>query len=380
MNFIKRILSLILYFISFLFPRNKNIWVFGSYGNFNDNSKYLYLNSLYDCSIKKIWIAKNENEENIVKQAGGIAYTKNSIKGLYYCLRAKVYIYSAYITEINFITSGGAIAVNLWHGIPLKKIEFDIKDGVISRRFNNSIKSKIFYPHIYRKHNYVLCPSEYVGNYSFKSAFRVCEEELLFDTYPRVLNLIDLKEEYNKNNHEFFNIFYAPTWRDDEAIFINDSNFNMDILNCFLVEKNMRLYVKFHNNTKINLDSEFSNIEIVDKSKDPNDYLISCDCLITDYSSIYFDYLVLNKPIIFYRFDEVEYINKNRNFYKDIYNYVPGLIVYSFNDLLKALTDISLGKDDGRSIRKSLINMLSLDSINDKKSLYCKIKKISTFN
>lgn len=67
MSFYKRIFFMVLYWISFLSIRSNKVWVFGSYGVFNDNSKYLYLDSIYDKNIRKIWISKNNEEDYILE-------------------------------------------------------------------------------------------------------------------------------------------------------------------------------------------------------------------------------------------------------------------------------------------------------------------------
>ncbi|HGC4783938.1 TPA: CDP-glycerol glycerophosphotransferase family protein, partial [Escherichia coli] len=124
---VKFILGRIVYFLSGFFPRNPNIWVFGSFNGFEDNPKYLYLHVLNkNKEIRSIWIAKDKMELLQARNSGGEAYLFNSIKGFLFTLNAGIYIYSAYITDISFIASRKAKKVNLWHGIPIKKIEFDI--------------------------------------------------------------------------------------------------------------------------------------------------------------------------------------------------------------------------------------------------------------
>ncbi len=373
MSFYKRIFFMVLYWISFLSIRSNKVWVFGSYGAFNDNSKYLYLDSIYDKNIRKIWISKNNEERLIVNKMGYEAYNRYSIKGIYFCLIAKVYIYSAYVTEINFFTSGGAICINLWHGVPLKRIEFDVTEGIIAKRFNGSLKSKIFYPNIYRKHDYLLSPSQFVSDYSFKSAFRLKDENIIVDTYPRVINLINLQKNIEKKINLKLVIFYAPTWRDDDSNFLNKDNFDLNIIDQFLIKNDMNLYVKLHKNTCIKFDDLYHNIFFIDKNEDSNKYLIESNCLVTDYSSIYFDYLVLDKPIIFYRFDEEDYILKNRDFYSEIYSHKPGVVVRNLNDFLFALKDIKLGNDVREKERMELRKLLSLDLVGSESRLYSKI-------
>lgn len=373
-KFVKKTIKLFIYFLSFISIRSKKIWVISSYGLFNDNSRYFYLHSLELCDdIKLIWIAKNREEYDYVKIYGGLVFLRYSFWGLYYCLRAKVYIYSAYISEINYLTSGGVITVNLWHGIPLKNIEFDIKESILAKRFDGSLMSKMNYPYLYKKHNFILSPSEFVIDYSFLKAFKAKREDFIINMYPRVIDLLERKNKIENKEDQFF-VFYAPTWRDDNSIFLNESTFNMEVMNDFLIDKNIKLFIKLHSNTNFKLNNSFSNIVILEAKEDPNEYLVKCDCLITDYSSIYIDYLVLNKPVIFYRFDEGEYISTNRDFYDLIYNSTPGNIVYKFSDLLSEIENIKNGFDSSELKRFNLRSKLSMNTASNKNDLFFKIK------
>ena len=101
-----------IYWLSFLFPRSKNIWVFGStFGRrFADNPRYAYL---YCCqhaedlhvnkkNIFPIWISHNKDVVQLLQENNLKAYYYRSLTGIWYCLRAKVYIYDNYSKDISF--------------------------------------------------------------------------------------------------------------------------------------------------------------------------------------------------------------------------------------------------------------------------------------
>lgn len=375
-NFFKRLTVNFLYLLSFLSIRKKNIWVFGSYGNFNDNSRYIFLSMLEKKDIKSIWIAKNYHELNQVKKISKNCYYKYSFLGIFYCLIAKFYVYSAYVSDINYFTVGSAIKVNLWHGIPLKKIEFDITKGEIAHIFNGSLISRFFYPWVYIKPDLLLSPNEYVSEYSFEKAFRVSKENIIIHTYPRVINLIEMKLNYIKSNEKRFTFFYAPTWRDSNPNFINDLILNFDILEDFCIKNNAKILIKLHSNTKIKFDySKYKFIEFLDNSIDSNEAMIISDCLITDYSSIYFDYLYLEKPIIFYRFDEFEYVNNSRELYHEMYRYVPGFIVKKFNDLVLSMSNVMADDSECIKCSEELRLKFKLEKNYSNCDLICQIKE-----
>ncbi|MBS9436682.1 hypothetical protein EAE91_05660 [Photorhabdus noenieputensis] len=351
------------YPISFLFYRNKNRWIFGSYGIYNDNSRYLFEYCNKHCpEIRAIWIGKNRYSILPIIKDGYEAYTKYSLKGLYYQLTSKVYIYSSYVNNINFFTSGNTLLVNLWHGIPLKKIEFDINTLPLSKYFKNAtFITKILYPQYHKKPDLLLSPGEFVYNYSFKTAFKLPKENIIFANYPRVNNLIN-----RKNVNKEFYFLYTPTWRDDDHDFLCNKLELLEKINEFCNKRKCKFLLKLHANTNMN-NAEIGNlnrIEIVNNKTDPNEVLSKADCLITDYSSIYFDYLYLNRPIIFFTYDEDSY-SKNRELYNLPENIRPGPIVREDDALLSLFKNILDGKDDFKIARNNIKKLFSSSENDD---------------
>ncbi|ODN42973.1 hypothetical protein BGC07_08625 [Piscirickettsia litoralis] len=164
-----------LFFIRF-FIRNKKIIVFGAFKNsYADNSRYLFEQcdkelSDYDC----VWITSSKSIRSKLKAQNMKSAYRWSIRGVFLCLRAKYYVYNSYVSDINFWFSRRAVFVNLWHGIPLKKIEFDISEGPLKKVYQpkNELISKIINPIPYQRPSYMFAPSNYVAKL-FQSAFRV---------------------------------------------------------------------------------------------------------------------------------------------------------------------------------------------------------------
>lgn len=344
-----------LYFISGLIPRNKNIWVFGSFGVFNDNSRYLYQYVVDNpqLGIRAIWISRKK-QSVIEASKVGESYRKNSLKGLYFSLIAKVYIFSAYVSDINFFTSRNAVKVNLWHGIPLKKIEFDITTKPLVDVFQKaSLFEKIKNPAVRIKYDFILSPSQYVADYSFKSAFRVTDENIIVAEYPRVSYLKTCKplDEYQQYSKVFL---YVPTWRDDGRNFLEQAQFDFEQLNVLMKEYNAIFIMKFHVATKIDVDlSLYGNLKLLPNNIDPIRLMKTADCLITDYSSIYLDYLVLDRPIIHFCFDLDDYI-KNREMYFEYNDSLAGSKVSNYYELYYELSNILDGGDSSEIYRQRL--------------------------
>ena len=351
-----RFLFFPLYFFSFLIPRDKNIWLFGSsQDRFSENAKALFLYaSEHEKSIQSIWITGNKKLCKQLQKLGYLSLYRWSIKGLYFSLKAKYYFYNSYTTDINFYTSGNATLVNLWHGIPLKQIEFDIQSGPLYKMFHTGWAYFYIFlkPYMFKKPNYVISTSTKVSQI-FSSAFRLDIAQCLPFGYPRNdtffsldyqdLNLYETKiisidiQNLKTKGHKI--LIYMPTWRSANKNFFNDAFPDFNKLNDILRDNTLIMIIKPHPNTS-KIEEKYSNIIFIDSQIDIYTLLPLSDYLITDYSSIYFDYLLLNKEIIFYAFDHVDYIKEDRGLYFDYQNTTPGQKVYTFENLLSHLSKL----------------------------------------
>ncbi|MFM5062051.1 CDP-glycerol glycerophosphotransferase family protein [Aeromonas veronii] len=360
LKIVSRCLQFFVYGLSFLIPRDKSIWVFGSFGTYNDNSRYLFEYVIQEHKeVRAIWISSDDRSV-LLASGYGEAYQRNSFKGLYYALRAKVYVYAAYTRDICWYASGGAYKVNLWHGIPLKKIEFDIRTPPLVHVFHNAnLVAHFKHPHAHIRHNLVLSPSHYVYEYTFKSAFRLrSEAEIVISQYPRVTKIEELAKtaSVNPDEQQRITFLYAPTWRDSGGDFIASSGIDFDALERLLATLDAQLVVKLHPATKIACDlSQYQHILMANNKLDPCELMAQADCLITDYSSMYFDYMVLDRPIIFFAFDKDEYL-KEREFYLKYDDNTPGKKAFDFDSLLCAIESIYAGDDSYKYLRHSLMN------------------------
>ena len=133
------LISYIVYFFSFLMPRSKSCFAFGSTaGGFSGNSKYLfiYMAEHYP-NLEIYWLTRNRQTISQIRQLGLSAYWIYSPVGIWKALRAKYWFFNTYSAEIMFFLSGGATLVNLWHGVGLKRCEFNIiqEGGALADRY-----------------------------------------------------------------------------------------------------------------------------------------------------------------------------------------------------------------------------------------------------
>ena len=357
MNKIFRKLFLILMsYVSLISIRAKNIFVFGSWfgDKFSDNPKYLYLAALKDRDIRAIWITKNKQVYKYLNSQGYETYLYKSIKGIYYQFCAKYYFICTSLNDVNNYLINGSIIINLWHGIPLKKIMWD--DKITNTYYRKNKIEKLFYnifKSIMPRYNEYLISSSPQVSKIYKNAFRIKEQNIFQFGQPRndvffdeTLEDRDFPDLYKKKTV----ILFMPTHRKEGKVKIDsESLFDLEELNNFCSANDIIFLIKkhyYHKNERDNLE-RFTNIEdITDKSYDTQMLLKYANILITDYSSCYIDYLLLNRPIVFYNYDYKEYLINDRELYYPYDKVTPGIKVTTFNELYAALKNILLKNKD----------------------------------
>jgi CDP-glycerol glycerophosphotransferase (TagB/SpsB family) len=344
---------LVLYPLSFLFPRSKNVWVFGaSRGQFYDNAKYLLLwITIYRPGIRPVWIGVDRSQCDYLRSQGVEAYPRRSLRGIFFRTRAKVYIYSSYLSDIGISFSGGALRVNLWHGVGIKKIEFLIDRGPLTKIFNPSIFNinRLLKPDVFMRPHLMLTPSIMMAEH-FKKAFRIDDARCIPAGYPR--NEIGKDDELKSLALQFgayqgFRelksskrriMLYMPTWRDAGARMLDAALGDLDALNRALNESGDHLIIKAHPNEKFVLSRQFSNMSIWPQDVDIYPYLDSVDVLITDYSSVFYDFVdISNGEVWLYIYDYEEYISSSRDLAFPFLDNVSGKVLRTHSELIEAI-------------------------------------------
>ena len=353
-KYLPKIISLLIfpiYCLLHLMPRNKRNWVFGSgVGmSFSDNAKYLFLYCSSKKEINSYWITKNKALVESLRNDGLKAYYKYSIMGIWLSISSKVYIYDSRTSCINHWTSGGAFKVSLWHGSPLKNIDRDIT--VKNNAFylgNHTWGLKRYFvrmimPEWFVVANLMIATSEKVKGY-FNSAFGC--EKIEVTGYPRN-DIITNPTLYAK--HLVFEqniieslttkktILYAPTFRDTNR-FDRKTPIDWERLNNLLEKNNATFLIKLHRHDySIATKKKFSNIRVLDNQIDMYPLFSKVDLLITDYSSIFFDFILTDKPVLFYPYDIDDYLTNDRSMYDDYYSVTPGHKAYNFKGFYEKL-------------------------------------------
>lgn len=368
-----QLLLLPLYWFSFLFPRSKRIWLFGStFGRrFADNPRYFYLYvNYYRKDLRPIWISHDKEIVRFLQEKEYEAYYYHSLKGIWFALIGKVYLFDNYSKDINFWQSGGAVKINMWHGIPLKKIQADNIFDKVRHPKNAWEKWKSFPRRLSdeKPSHYVLTTSEFMKPI-FESAFQT--KHVLTTGYPRVDSFAfdKIKNIYTKAEETSIEkikslkkadknskiIYYMPTFRDSETEFFDVMD--LEGFERFLREKHLIFCTKLHPKSKLREQfkaMEGGNLVNIDADTDPYVFIPMSDILVTDYSSIYFDYLFTDKPIVFFNYDLETYLKDSREMYFDYEEYTPGIKAANQKELEEAFCKILDGEDGYEEERLAL--------------------------
>ncbi len=184
----------------------------------------------------------------------------------------------------------------------------------------------------------------------YASAFNIDLKKVLPIGSPRTDELYKYNDSRISSIKEKLNIkdkkvvLYAPTFRETKGIFAKTDSFdvNNDIFNS-LENLNddlvfaVRLHPNLCENIKINNVLNLSSLSVFDA-------LAITDVLVTDYSSIIFDFAFFKKPMIFYAYDYSDYLCR-RNFYENYDKFVPGEIITKGSEVINFINSLILNKE-----------------------------------
>lgn len=245
----------------------------------------------------------------------------------------------------------GVTYIQTWHGTPLKKLALDMDTVYMAGETGIESYKKSFYENT-RTWDYLISQNHY-STEIFRRAFAF-DKEILEIGYPRndVLFQSNTKE-YIRNLKKKLGlplnkkvILYAPTWRDNEFHGNGRYKFNprMDFGRLQQeLSKDTVIIVKYHYLIMDQVDwSPYQGfIYSYDMTYDISTLYLVSDMLITDYSSVMFDYSLLKRPMVFYCYDLEEYKDTLRGFYFDFLAEAPGPVTKTTEELVTAIQQYS---------------------------------------
>ena len=298
---IKHFLAIRIYVISYIFPIKKNLWVFGKWEGqlYSDNSKYLYEYVVKNHpEIEAVWITRNLDIVKTLKKRKFNCVKRQSWKGIWYSMRAEAAFVTcfAYADISPLINRNHTKVIELWHGVGAKAMKPESLSKAGRDRYGS-------YYWIATSEKYIDVLHEATG--TPKSKF-------LITGYPRndsFVNKIDNPMVFDILSHKWADkyIIYMPTHRNFGKDSVSVEEFHY--VNSVLKKNNIVMVYKPNFNELRNVlgfEDSFTNIIIAKDSDiwaDAYSYLHYFDLLISDYSSISYDFLCAKKPIVQYVYD-----------------------------------------------------------------------------
>ena len=351
LKFFKYLVCYLVYPFSFLSVRKRGCIAFGCPKNrFEGNPKYLFIEYSrkgYDVC----WISADRSVVKDIQARGLRARYLLSPGGLRYALTSKWWMVGAYSSDILFFLSGGAKIFNLWHGVGLKLCEFNIKSGPLADRYyRKTLKERFYHPEVYKRPDLFLSASAF-QTAMFSPAFRIPASRCIEEGYPRNRILLcneETRKEFIAGYEDpatarlieelsaFRKVYvYMPTWRDSGTSALQ--NFDYSKIDAILQKNGDALLVKDHFNNADGGAYREGNIFHLHPAADIYPVLPYTDVLITDYSSVLYDYILMEgKSVILYIFDYNAY-TAERDFFYPFEENVLGEKALTFDELLGIL-------------------------------------------
>ena len=294
------------------------------------------INDKHFDGYRHIWVINDKSKipNGLKSNLDFIFIKRNSDLYRRYLAKAKYLINNTTFPDW-YIRKKGQIYLNTWHGTPIKTLGRDVEEDFMAHK--NQTRNFLQASHLISPNNYT--GSIIISAYDIKESF----SGIIATTgYPRQ-DLMLIQSLSNKENIKFkLNIkdnkkvvLYAPTWRGK----VGNSLFNIEQLQYDMqklrVLNNVSILFRGHYMIENLLKKVDVDVTIVSDEIDTNSLLSIVDILITDYSSIAFDFMAMERPIIYYVYDRDVY-EKERGLYFEL-ELLGGDICLNIEDLLKSL-------------------------------------------
>lgn len=378
-----KILYLILYCLGkaviFFVPKKKNLWVFGAWQGkaYADNAKYLFKSiNQNNPEITAVWITRSAKIKSKIEAYGYKAELLASIAAIKYMSRAEaVFITHSLYSDLNPAFISKSKVVHLFHAsYPIKMMGMDFLGFYPKNIIKRLIKS-LFYPSIFERPDLAIS-SSVATEKMISGALGIPRENIINTGFPRIDALVSnnfFEDSDNIETSELLNrvnntkiIYFVPTFRNNINFSFLDYDFELDKLQHLLAKYDYSIVFRLHpfDLKSRNYLKEIESSRIIiqpHEIDDPYPAMKEASILVTDYSSIYADYLLINRPIIFAAFDLASYLNEERGHYYEYKKTVPGKIVSDWPGLLIALQEVIECGDDFLFAREYLKKIIFED-------------------
>ena len=356
------------------FPRNKRKIVFGAWSGhqYSCNPRYLMEYILERGGFECVWIGERHLKDEVLKVKGAKFAEKGSLMALWHCLTSGVWAYNVnYRDDIAWMPCcRRVVLLYLTHGSPDKKIGKLQLDGhgksvghsVTKKHLGNGIVRKLYE----RFRDFCYDESAWSSATSpMGETIRLAnlpdwlsEDRMIRCGTPRFDFMIhnasnsSLRLELRKKYADILGvpvdkrwIIYVPTWRHEpQYVFSFANSSSRDRYEQLLKRTNAILIEKHHPITierRFVSGGQYGSITVVSRECslhiDMQELLLASDLMVTDYSSIYYDFYLMNRPVIHFIYDYDHFMNVDMGFNFDIREYGGGPFVGTEDELLSCL-------------------------------------------
>lgn len=348
---------------------NDKIIIFSSFNgrNYSCSPKAIYEYMVQDPRFEDytfVWAFKDikkykpyftDRPNTIIVKQGGKKYRKFVSKAKYWIFNFKV--------DDFLKPKKNQIFVQCWHGTPLKMLGCDLKH--LDNALNTTSGMKKRYHIESEKFDYFISPSKFASD-RFRSAWdleAVGKSDIMIEQgYPRNDELFHFSEqdvdqikkdlfgyyylEYEKDIKKKKIILYAPTFRANQHQsglgYVYDTPIDLDYMYDRLSDEYIILFrAHYFICNQFDFDKYAGFVYDVSKYDNINKLYMITDILVTDYSSVFFDYANLKRPMIFYMYDLEYYRDKSNGFYIDVEEELPGKIVRNDKQLVEEIRRVT---------------------------------------
>ena len=351
----------------------KKVLLYSNLG-FRDNIKALYdymIEAGYNADYEII-CSTNDSKKYIDNQIPNVRFVSN-VKGILEFFSAGSVYYC--FGKIPILPGKKQSVIQLWHGSPYKAADEGMLKG-------HSWKRQ-YYTHVFSSSkNFAPIYSRY---------FSTPLEHIFICGHPRCDALFKESPNYDFGSYNKI-ILWAPTFRKSEITGYSDTKKNSDLIpiltnndfaeiNQALKALGVKIVVKLHpiqdlkDYNVVDMDHFIllSHADFLKRKMDLYRFMVQCDALITDYSSIFYDYMLLDRPIAFTEDDLEDYSDTRGYAVDDPSGYKPGFRIKNKQDLLQFVKDLADGKDDYKAERARVLDLTSdyRDGLFCKRALEC---------
>ena len=345
--------------VSVLVPRSQARWVFGSGSGIGEGSLALYRHSVRDDPHLRLdWLARDKCDLAAAATLGIRATPKSSLRGLWLTLRAGVVVVTHGFGDVNRYGTRGAFIAQLWHGIPLKLIQLDsaatvrISIPFISPQLRALLRR--FYRGGYRRGISLMPAANEMVAGRLRTAFGLPDERVVVTGDPRddVLSQGLAADRRNYARASLFGklgiddmaqriVLFVPTWRDGDADPGLPKDQEWRAIDEWLIQHDSVLVVRPHPlgvGDYISGAASSKRVRMLASTQqgDLTPILSAVEILITDYSSVAFDFSLTGGPIFFIAPD-VDAYSSSRGLYEPYRGFSGGRSVRSWTELLQQL-------------------------------------------